>query len=109
MNKSDLADEVTVARLQRLYPSAVTVSSTEGAGLDRLSRRLSDRLAAGSVQVELLVPYTSGEVVGRLRREGEVLAERHRADGTLLDVRLSKEQANRYRKFRLSPAGTGPE
>ena len=110
LNKADLAEPVTFARLQRLYPAAVAVSSTEGTGLGRLSDRLSEQLAEGSVQVELLVPYTSGDVVGRLRREGEVLTELHRADGTLINVRLRQEQASRYRRFQVSPqASAGPE
>ena len=99
LNKADLADQATAARLQRLYPDAVTVSSTEGTGLDELIRRVVEHLARGSRQVELLVPYTRGEVLGKLRREAQVLAEYHRADGTLVSVRLPKDQADRYQEF----------
>ena len=102
LNKADLADQATAARMQRLYPDAVTVSSTDGIGLDELRGRLVDHLARGSQQVELLVPYTRGEVLGQLRREAEVLAEHHRADGTLLSIRLPRDRADRYREFAVS-------
>ena len=99
LNKSDQADRVTRARLQRLYPDTVTVSSTMGTGLGELRDRLVDHLAQGTQQIELLVPYTRGELLGSLRREAEVLAEDHRADGTLVSVRIARDRADRYREF----------
>ncbi len=99
LNKADLADRVTLVRLQELYPHAVTVSSVDGSGLDRLSERLARLLAEGTQQVTLLVPYEEGRVVGRLRREGEVLSQQYGAAGTLVDVRLPRGQVNRYRSF----------
>lgn len=102
LNKADLVDRITRARMERLYPQAVTVSSIDGAGLNRLSDRLAERLAEGTRQVELLVPYENGRVVGRLRSEGEVLSEEYGPRGTLVKVRLPKVHADRYRRFRTT-------
>ena len=99
LNKADLADDTTASRLRGLYPEALMVSAIQGAGLDDLRYRLADHLARGSRRIELLVPYTKGQVLGRLRRDAEVLTEDHRADGTLVNVRLSVDQADRYREF----------
>ena len=99
LNKADLADGPTASRLRGLYPEAVTVSAVEGTGLDELRDRIAGHLARGSTQIELLVPYTKGKVLGKLRREAEVLAEDHTADGTLVSVRLPLDQADRYREF----------
>ena len=102
LNKADLADDSTALRLQGLYPEAVTVSATEGTGIEELkepSGRTSGPRLGG--QVELLIPYTRGRVLGVLRREAEVLAEDHTADGTLVSVRLPKDQTDRYREFAL--------
>ena len=99
LNKADLADRANAARLERLYPDAVIVSSTVGTGLVELRDRLVDHLAGGSQQVELLVPYTRGEILGKLHREAEVLEEHHRADGTLVRVRIPQDQAARYQEF----------
>ena len=99
LNKADLADVPTASRLRGLYPEAVTVSATEGTGLEDLKCHLADHLARGSELVELLIPYTRGRVLGVLRREAEVLAEDHTADGTLLSVRLPSDQAGRYGEF----------
>ena len=99
LNKADLADGPAASRLRGLYPEAVTVSAVEGTGLDELRDRIAGHLARGSTQIELLVPYTKGKVLGKLRREAEVLAEDHTADGTLVSVRLPLDQADRYREF----------
>lgn len=99
LNKTDLADRTTSARLQRLFPEAAPVSALEGTGLDLLRDRLVERLAIGSREMELLIPYTRGEVLGRLRTEAEVLAEEHRAEGTAVSVRIPPDRAERYRGF----------
>ena len=109
LNKVDLSSPATSARLGSLYPAAVSVSSTEGTGLGALEERLADHLSKGSLQVELLVPYTSGEMMGRLRREGEVLSERHRADGTFVNVRLPKDRADLYKQFLVGASPRGLE
>ena len=103
LNKADRADGSTAVRLQRLYPDAVTVSAAEGTGLDQLRVRLADHLAKDWRQVELVVPYVRGDVLGKLRREAEVLAEHHRADGTLVSVRLPRDRADHYREFVVNP------
>ncbi len=99
LNKTDLADQAASARLRRLYPEAVSVSALEMTGLDQLQSRLVDHLARGSQQVELLVPYVRGEILGRLRREAEILAEEHRAEGTMVSARIPPDRAARYREF----------
>lgn len=99
LNKADVADAPTASRLAGLYPEAVTVSATEGTGIEALKGHLADHLARGSKLVELLIPYTKGQVLGVLRREAEVLAEDHTADGTLVSVRLPIDQADRYGEF----------
>ena len=103
LNKIDRADRATSARLQRLYPEAAPVSALEGAGLDLLRDRLMEHLARGSQEVELLIPYTRGEVLGKLRTEAEVLAEEHRAEGTAVSVRIPPDRAGRYREFEAGP------
>ena len=99
LNKADVADASTLSRLQRLYTDAITVSALQGNGLDGLRSRLSDHLARGSRQVDLLVPYTRGNLLGKLRHEAGVISEHHRADGTLVRVRLPLERIDYYREF----------
>ena len=46
------------------------------------------------VELELLVPYPEGSLVARVHAEGEVLAEEHTPEGTLLRARVGPELAS---------------
>ena len=102
LNKTDAADEITLRRLQQLYPGAVSISARTGAGLKELGETLSEHLARDSAVLELLIPYARGDALAALRRDGEVLDEDHRADGTRVTARVSPDKASRYREFEVS-------
>ena len=99
LNKADSADRASISSFELLYPDAVLVSATEGTGLDELLDRIAGVLARGFLEIDLVIPYTEGSVLGELRREAEVLTEDHRAEGTLVSVRLPPDRAGRYRRF----------
>ena len=103
LNKTDAADRTCISRYEQLYPDAVLVSAAEATGLEKLADRIAGVLGQGFLEIDLLIPYTKGSVLGELRREAEVLTEDHRADGTLISVRLPPDRAGRYRRF--APAG----
>lgn len=99
LNKADSADRASISRFELLYPDAVLVSAAEATGLDELLDRIAGMLARGFLEIDLVIPYTEGSVLGELRREAEVLTEDHRAEGTLVSVRLPPDRAGRYRRF----------
>jgi GTP-binding protein HflX len=93
VNKVDVADELTRARLRHLLPDAVFVSATTGAGLDELSARIGQLLPRPEVEVDIEVPYSHGALVARVYAEGEVLAVEHTEDGTRLRARVRPDLA----------------
>jgi len=93
VNKVDAAAPEVLDRLRRLAPDAVFVSARTGAGLPALLEALQGRLPRPDVKVHVLVPYDRGDLVSRVHATGEVLAEEHTADGTLLDARVGGELA----------------
>ncbi len=99
LNKSDAADLTSISRVEQLYPDAVLVSAAEATGLEELADRIAGVLTRGFLEIDLVIPYTEGSVLGELRREAEVLTEDHRAEGTLISVRLPPDRAGRYRRF----------
>jgi GTPase len=88
VNKVDAAGDLQLARLRHLLPDAVFVSAHRGDGLVRLRERIAELLPRPEVELELLVPYPQGALVARLHAEGEVLAEEHTPEGTLLRARV---------------------
>jgi GTP-binding protein HflX len=99
VNKIDAADELQLARLRHLLPGAVFVSAHKGLGLDELRERLAVELPRPTLEVDVLVPYARGELVARVHREGEVLAERHTEEGTQLHARVNGDLAGALERF----------
>ncbi|WP_241249863.1 GTPase HflX [Rhodococcus sp. X156] len=88
VNKVDVADPVVLAQLRNLMPDAVFVSAHTGEGMDELRQRLVELMPHPEVEVDVLVPFTRGELVARVHSEGEVLEETHQPEGTHLRARV---------------------
>ena len=96
-NKADLATEMD--RLLESQPGSVGVSALTGDGIDVALQALSDRLRFLANVVELVVPYSRGDIVAAVHRSGEVLVESHEEDATRLRVRLDAAEAGRFREW----------
>jgi GTP-binding protein HflX len=64
---------------------------------------IADRLRAGTVPVELVVPFDRGDVLAMVHRLGEVVSEEHGEGGILLLARLDDEGQARLREFLVDP------
>jgi GTP-binding protein HflX len=87
LNKADDADRDELAGLARLL-GGVVVSARTGQGIGELLDRITDALPAERRVVEAVVPYDRAELVALAHREGEVLKEEHRPEGTYLMANL---------------------
>jgi GTP-binding protein HflX len=99
INKADAADPLALARLRHLMPGAVEVSARTGTGVADLAEVIADRLPRPEAVVDVLVPYTRGELVSRAHAAGEVLEEEHTVDGTRLRVRVHPDLAAALRSY----------
>ncbi|SFB37787.1 GTP-binding protein HflX [Amycolatopsis marina] len=93
INKADIADELSLARLRNLLPGAVVVSAGTGAGVEELVAAIAERLPRPQVVIDAMVPYTRGELVARTHADGEVVSEEHVAEGTRLRARVHPDLA----------------
>jgi GTP-binding protein HflX len=94
VNKSDLADPHVIAGLLRREPHSVVVSARTGHGIAELLEAIEADLPLDLVDVDVLVPYTRGDLVSRAHRQGEVLGEEHGETGTRLRARVPEALAN---------------
>jgi GTPase len=92
-NKVDTADPDMVLQLRHLVPDAIFVSARTGAGIDKLRARMEDLLPRPDVEVDVLLPYTRGDLVARVHDGAEVLSTEHTATGTRLRARVAPELA----------------
>jgi len=98
-NKIDIAEPIAVARLRNLHPEAAAISARTGEGLSEMLEVLADILKQQTRLMRLEVPYDRGEIVAAAHRIGEVIAEKHDDDGTLLEVRIPLEHEDRFHEF----------
>ncbi|MBO3751296.1 GTPase HflX [Streptosporangiaceae bacterium NEAU-GS5] len=88
INKADLADPVTLARLTMRERDSVVVSARTGDGIDELMVRIDQALPRLDHEVRMLVPYDRADLIARAHKEGEVLSVDHTGDGTILHARV---------------------
>ncbi|MDY5785982.1 GTPase HflX [Corynebacterium sp.] len=103
VNKIDEADPVVLAELRHAFDGTghevVFVSALTGEGIPELEGRIEMFLNTLDAHVQMLVPFTRGDVVSRIHEEGTVRSESYEEDGTLIDVRLPRVLADRYAEF----------
>lgn len=95
LNKSDLAEPEVLARLRSAGEHTVAVSARTGEGIEELRSLLARLLPAPPVEVDLVVPYTRGDLVEQAHRTGHVLGLEHVDDGTHLHARVDEALAAR--------------
>lgn len=82
MNKCDLVEDIYD------MPSigkTVMISALEGKGLDNLLKEIEKALPKTRSRAKLLIPFSSGAQVGRIRTEGVVIKEEYTENGILID------------------------
>ena len=111
-NKSDLITDDDRLVLRGLEPNAVFVSARSGDGIDTLLLKIAEMLPDPSVEVELLIPYSRGELVSSLHVRGRVLSTEHTEHGTTVRALVHPEFAAQLAEFRVAagalPAGALP-
>ncbi|MGY5763827.1 GTPase HflX [Brachybacterium sp. DNPG3] len=97
LNKADLASPETIARIRSQVEESAVVSARSGQGIEELRELIAERLPRPDVEVDLVVPYSRGDLVSRVHTSGEVLAEEHLAEGTHLHARVDEALAAELR------------
>ncbi|HLH27801.1 MAG TPA: GTPase, partial [Acidimicrobiales bacterium] len=103
LNKVDAAGSGEEARrLLDAHPGALAVSAATGAGIDELLATVGDRLRAGDRVVELEIPWSRGDVLAAVHREGGIVGETAGEGATRVQVVLDDAGAWRFRDFLAS-------
>ncbi len=102
VNKTDIAEPAAVDRLLALHPDAVAISAATGDGIDTLLERVQAMLAAGTVEMALVIPYDRGDALSELHRSAEILEQDHNDAGTAAVARVPQELAHRFDEFRTA-------
>ncbi|MRJ77012.1 GTPase HflX [Aeromicrobium sp. SMF47] len=82
INKADAADPLVVKQLLAREPHAVVVSARTGEGIDELLSAIEADLPQPAVQVDVLLPYSRGDLLNQIHTGGEIDTLDHEAEGT---------------------------
>ncbi len=93
INKADLADPLTLARLRQREPHSVVCSAKTGVGMADVLAAIEADLPRPDIEIRVLLPYGRGDLVSRLHDKAEVISTEHTGDGTLVHARVSEALA----------------
>ncbi|MFA7323385.1 MAG: GTPase HflX [Candidatus Nanopelagicales bacterium] len=88
INKADLADPEQITVLLRHEPNAIVVSAKTGEGIEELLLAIEADLPLYTEEVDLVVPYSRGDLVSRVHELGDVIELEHVAEGTHVHARV---------------------
>ena len=88
INKADVADPIAIKALQLRERNCVVVSAHTGAGVGDLLAAVEEALPRRDTEVHAVVPYERGDLLARMHEMGEVLAQRHAENGTVLTAEV---------------------
>ena len=93
LNKCDIAEPEVLIRLRGRREPTVEVSALTGEGLAELLQTVAERLPRPAERVELLLPYSRGDLIAEAHSKGEVLSESHVGEGYQLIALVSEALA----------------
>lgn len=102
LNKIDMTSEEKLAEMKKelsYYDEIIEVSAKEGTNLDNLLLLIEEKLPYTLIKSEYLVPYDKGDVVSFLHRNGRILEEEYREDGTFMVVEVDEETFNKSKEY----------
>ena len=97
-NKADLAPD-EARRLAARHPGAILLSAATGQGTEDLLEAMASHLRRASHVVELCVPYSRGDILAALHREGEVLSTSEGDEAMTVRARLASAALAQFVPF----------
>ncbi len=82
INKVDIAAPEVVMELLRKEKNSYAFSVKSGFGIEGLIHAIEKSLPHPSVEIDSVIPYDRGDLVHAIHESGEILLEKHLAEGT---------------------------
>ena len=98
LNKIDkLEDTANIQSQLQEFPNSVAISALTGQGLGDLLTRVEQVIFAGMVIIDVVIPYSRGDLVALIYEKGVIEHEEHATEGTHIQGRVPAEIAARFR------------
>ncbi|MGH9122934.1 MAG: HflX GTPase family protein, partial [Acidimicrobiales bacterium] len=107
-NKADATTEAK--RLAERHPGSLIISALSGEGIEDLIAAIGDELRRADRVLDLELPYSRGDLLAALHREGEILSEEHGESATRVSARVDAASVARFAPYRVGiPRPVEPE
>jgi GTP-binding protein HflX len=94
INKADAADPLVLKSLLTREPHAVVVSARTGEGIDELLSAIEADLPQPAQHVDVMLPYSRGDLLNQIHTQGEIELLDHEGDGTHVIARVNGSLAH---------------
>ncbi len=95
-NKSDLVNDPSRREhLHTQHPDAIWVSAQTGEGLEDLKWAIYNHLEGGRLTLQVQIPQHEGKLLSELYRVGEVLHTTYEGNDVVMELKLSRQNAQR--------------
>lgn len=98
-NKADLLDDDARSVLATRFPGSVVVSAETGEGIDELVFAIARAATASEVAMEVLVPFSRGDLVSLAHGRCTVVAESYDERGTALTLRVPQDLVASFENY----------
>ncbi|NLK94913.1 MAG: GTPase HflX [Clostridiales bacterium] len=101
LNKIDKATNEQLEKIRESvhHEKIIEISATEGLNLDKLLELIEENLPYNMNKYQVLVPYDRGDIVALLHRNGRIIEEEYKDNGTFIEVEASDEIFNKSKEF----------
>jgi GTPase len=109
LNKIDRLRGSERARLARRFPGSVAVSALTGEGVPGVLEAIAPALPNPPVEIEVMIPWSRGDLVAMLYREAEVLKADAEPEGTRVHARVGLRELAEVRPYALTTPASPPD
>lgn len=74
----------------------IPVSAKTGKGLEELLLAIENKINGEQEEIELFIPFSSYHIVGEIRQIGQIIQEKHEEEGSLVTIKLSKADKEKW-------------
>jgi GTP-binding protein HflX len=88
INKVDVADPAMVMKILRQETRSYAFSARTGFGVAGLIHAIESSLPILNVEIEMVIPYSRGDLVSAIHERGEIISEEYLPEGTAIHARV---------------------
>ncbi len=98
-NKCDLLSAEDLAALEARFPFSLRVSAHTGYGIDELIAQIAQAASSSDRHMDVLIPYTKGQLVSLAHERCHIVSESHEEQGTRIIMRVGASYASTFEPY----------